>query len=131
MTALRVPSAGQPAGTAMTVAQEALPGSGLPGRSSQPSDDLPDGVHHGKTLTPQTDRNINFVYGPQPRQKYVNLKASSLSSLFCCFLIRYKMLLLIKRRKHQSFNYKNCLFYSVYAFAITKTNHCLYQEHHV
>lgn len=85
MTALRVPSAGQPAGTAMTVAQEALSGSGLAGRSSQPSDDPHNGVHHGRTLTPQKDRNINFVCGPQPREKYVNLKASSLSSLFFFF----------------------------------------------
>lgn len=55
MTALRVPSAGQPAGTAMAVAREALSGSGLAGRRGQPSDAPHNGVHHGGALTPQTE----------------------------------------------------------------------------
>lgn len=82
MAALRVPCAGQPVGTAMTVAREALSGSGLAGRSSQPSDDPHNGVPHGRTPTPQKDKNINFACGPPPREKHVNLKASGLSSLF-------------------------------------------------
>lgn len=85
MTALRVPSAGQLAGTAVTVAQKALSGGGPAGRSSPPSGDPQNGVHHGKTLTPQKARNINFVCGPQPREKEVRQPKSHGAFHLCFF----------------------------------------------
>ena len=96
MTALRVPSAGHPVGTAVTGAQAALSGRGPAGRSSQPRvchltliTLLMVHIPHGRTLPLQKGRSTNFVRDPRPSKKNINLKHQAFSSSFFNSAIRF------------------------------------------
>lgn len=137
MTALRVPSAGRPAGAAAAVAQEALSGCGLAGGSSQPwVCRLSLGIQwpsrqYRSWQDPASAERQNYQLRAWPATWREARPPETTKALHLCFSFCSKILLWIKRKEHPSFNYKNCLFYSVYAFAITKTNHRFHQERHV